>query len=267
MLSVSLEAGLGIPHGVSHRVGHGIGHGFGQWPITNGHGVGHGIGHRSYHRVSQLHSHHSHQMFQGSHIFQFQFPAQKKGRLRSFRYHGDNKRVTGRAFAIWKFMLVNIFPLPFDGSKIQMLQQLTWANIFLKCPIAVILCFEPFGCFSSRPADLSSVKLRWQIFLFPLFYFFPTFNLISFVSWIFFFRSCFSDGISNFMVLSIRSDTFVDEWWWWFIHENTCWCWWCCSADWTFCVTAASRFSLSLSLASSLGTSPQLTQMNIIVMI
>ena len=89
-----------------------------------------------------------------------------------------------------------MFPLPFDGPKIQMLQQLTWANIFLKCPIAVILCFEPFGCFSSRPADLSSVKLRWQIFLFPLFYFFPTFNLISFVSWIFFFRSCFSDGIT-----------------------------------------------------------------------
>ena len=33
--------------------------------------------------------------------------------------------------------------------------------------------------FLSRPADLSSVKLRWQIFLFPLFHFFQTFNWIS----------------------------------------------------------------------------------------
>ena len=46
--------------------------------------------------------------------------------------------------------------------------------------------FEPLGCFSPTLADLSSVKLRWQIFVVPLFYFLQPFNLISSSSFVLF---------------------------------------------------------------------------------
>ena len=107
------------------------------------------------------------------------------------------------------------------------------------------LFFFQTGRFIEREAAMADFPLPFVLFL-PNFQF-DFLCFVDFLLQILFFR-WYQRGFKQ-LYGSIRSDTFVDEWWWWFIHENTCWCWWCCSADWTFCVTAASRFSLSLSLS------------------